>query len=61
MLGQLGRHYARVRDELESRRDELTKVVSKDYVKRMLGGLQHWIDGADSELLAWGVLHFRKR
>jgi sarcosine/dimethylglycine N-methyltransferase len=61
MLGQLRTHYSRVRQELESRREELKKVVSDDYIERMLAGLQHWVDGADRQLLAWGVLHFRKR
>jgi len=61
MLDQLRRHYARVREELGARRAELEKVVSSEYIERMLTGLQHWVDGADSDLLAWGVLHFRKR
>jgi cyclopropane fatty-acyl-phospholipid synthase-like methyltransferase len=60
MLDQLRRHYARVRAELTARRVELADAVSIEYIERMLTGLQHWIDGADSGLLAWGVLHFRK-
>ena len=60
MLDQLRRHYSRVREELESRRGELEKAVSSEYIDRMLTGLQHWVDGADRDLLAWGVLHFRK-
>ena len=53
-------HYARVRAELDARRDELRGRVSDDYVERMLTGLEHWIDGADDGLLAWGILHFSK-
>jgi sarcosine/dimethylglycine N-methyltransferase len=60
MLEQLRNHYSRVRAELESRREELAKAVSNEYIERMLAGLQHWVDGADRGLLAWGVLHFRK-
>ena len=60
MLDQLRRHYFRVRQELQSRRSELAAHVSSGYIDRMLAGLQHWIDGADRELLNWGVLHFRK-
>jgi sarcosine/dimethylglycine N-methyltransferase len=60
MLEQLRRHYARVRQELESRREELLESVSEDYIERMLAGLQHWVDGADRGLLNWGVMHFRK-
>ena len=61
MLDQLRRHYARVREELEARRGELERTVSGDYIERMLTGLQHWVDGADSKLLAWGVMHFARR
>jgi len=60
MVEQLRRHYARVREELTSQRVELGNAVSAEYIERMLTGLQHWIDGADAGLLAWGVLHFRK-
>jgi sarcosine/dimethylglycine N-methyltransferase len=60
MLEQLGLHYAQVHKMLQSRRSELEKKVSGDYIERMLGGLQRWIDGADRGLLNWGVLHFRK-
>jgi len=60
MLEQLRRHYSRVRQELQSRQEELKNTVSADYIERMLAGLQHWIDGAERGLLNWGVLHFRK-
>ena len=60
MLEQLRRHYSRVREELDGRRDELSNAVSSGYTERMLTGLQHWVNGADAGLLNWGVLHFRK-
>ena len=56
---QLGTHYARVRQELLSRREEVTKSSGEAYVERMLTGLQHWVDGAQNGYLAWGILHFR--
>ncbi len=61
MTGELRTHYHRVKAELAARRGELSDKISADYVERMLVGLQHWVDGADRGLLAWGVMHFRKR
>ncbi len=57
---QLRNHYARVRQELLARYDEMTAKSSKEYVDRMLTGLQNWVDAADKGYLAWGILHFRK-
>ncbi|MDA3834503.1 MAG: methyltransferase domain-containing protein [Spirochaetales bacterium] len=57
---QLARHYGRVLQELDSREDELTEVVSRDYIERMKKGLRHWIDGGQNGYLAWGIFHFRK-
>lgn len=56
----LPRHYGRVGDELRRQYDELVKVVSRDYVDRMLQGLQHWVRGGQAGHLCWGILHFRK-
>lgn len=56
----LPRHYGRVREELQSRYDELTKLASKEYVDRMLQGLQNWVDAGNNGYLSWGILHFRK-
>lgn len=55
----LGRHYARVREELLARYEEMTRKASKDYVDRMLAGLGHWVDAEAKGYLAWGILHFR--
>lgn len=57
---QLRNHYARVGSELAARRGELQGKISPDYIDKMLEGLKHWVDGADSGYLAWGVLHFEK-
>lgn len=56
---QLGRHYGRVREELAARRKELE--LPEDFVERMLAGLKLWVEGAASEKLAWGIMHYRKR
>jgi SAM-dependent methyltransferase len=61
MPDQLRNHYARVKVELQARYDEMVKVASKEYVDRMLIGLQNWVDAADKGYLNWGILHFRKK
>lgn len=53
-------HYARVRDELASRRDELGACISPAFVDRMLIGLQHWVDAGERGNISWGILHFQK-
>ena len=60
MPNQLRNHYAAVRKQLQARYDEIVGIVSKDYVDRMLVGLQNWVDAADKGYLNWGILHFRK-
>lgn len=55
----LGRHYARVREELLARYEEMTRKASRDYVDRMLVGLEHWVNAEAKGYLAWGILHFR--
>ncbi len=57
---QLRAHYARVGEELAAQRSALSDKISDEYAERMLKGLQHWVDGADKGLLAWGILHFKK-
>ncbi len=56
----LVRHYGRVREELTSRYDEMTKLSSKAYIDRMIQGLGHWVDAGSKGYLAWGILHFKK-
>jgi sarcosine/dimethylglycine N-methyltransferase len=52
-------HYARVREELQSRRSELEGPVSGEYIDRMLAGLTHWVQAGEAGYLAWGVLRYR--
>lgn len=59
MTDQLRTHYATVRARLQERYDEMIELSSKEYVDRMLVGLQHWVDAADKGYLAWGILVFR--
>ncbi len=56
----LRNHYARVREEVMARYDEMVTVASADYLDRMIAGLEHWVDAADRGYLAWGILEFRK-
>jgi glycine/sarcosine/dimethylglycine N-methyltransferase len=60
LVHNLRTHYDRVREELESRYDELASASSKAYLDRMLVGLKNWVDAADSGYLAWGIQRFRK-
>jgi sarcosine/dimethylglycine N-methyltransferase len=55
----LVKHYSRVRAELEQRYDEMTGVVSQEYVDNMLKGLSHWVEAGNKGYLRWGILHFR--
>lgn len=57
---QLPNHYGRVLKELESREEEINKVVSQEYIDRMKKGLNHWVDGGKKGYLSWGILHFKK-
>lgn len=57
---QLPIHYARVRDELRAKREDLSRHVSPAFVDRMLSGLDHWVSAGERGNLAWGILHFRK-
>jgi sarcosine/dimethylglycine N-methyltransferase len=59
LTGQLRNHYARVRGELEMHYDEAVQRSGQDYVDNMIKGLGHWVNGADSGYLAWGIMDFR--
>ena len=60
MTDQLVNHYARVREELLNRRNELLQHVSASYIERMLAGLEHWVEAGSKGYLAWGILLFQK-
>lgn len=57
---QLVNHYARVKQVLEEREEELKQVCTDDYRERMKAGLDHWVKAGRQNALAWGILHFRK-
>ena len=57
---QLRNHYDLVRQELQSRYDELVTIISKSYMDGMISGLENWVSAADKGYLAWGILHFKK-
>jgi glycine/sarcosine/dimethylglycine N-methyltransferase len=56
----LRQHYARVAEDLRARYEALTERCSREYLDRMLTGLDNWVKAADSGWMAWGILHFRK-
>lgn len=57
---QLRSHYARVGEELRRNYDKLLENISRDYMDRMLIGLDNWVKAADAGHLAWGIQRFRK-
>jgi sarcosine/dimethylglycine N-methyltransferase len=57
---QLRTHYARVGEELRRNYDKLLENISRDYMDRMLVGLDNWVKAADAGHLAWGIQRFRK-
>lgn len=57
---QLINHYTRVRSETAAQRKELEKVVSPEYIDRMIKGLGYWVDGGSNGYLSWGIFIFQK-
>jgi glycine/sarcosine/dimethylglycine N-methyltransferase len=60
LTAHLRNHYARVREELIANYDKLTGSASKEYLDRMITGLENWVKAADAGHLAWGIQRFRK-
>jgi sarcosine/dimethylglycine N-methyltransferase len=56
---QIPTHYHRVLRETEAREEELSRLVSGEYIERMKKGLVHWIEGGRNGYLTWGIFHFR--
>ena len=56
----LKRHYSAVLDQLTQNEEELKGKVSETYIQNMKKGLGHWINGAESGYLSWGIFHFQK-
>ena len=59
LTDQLRMHYWRVGKALEDRYDEAVALSGQVYVDNMIKGLRHWVDGADSDYLAWGIMDYR--
>lgn len=57
----LSLHYGRVLNETKRREEEMSSVVSLEYIENMKKGLQHWVDGGNKCHLSWGIFHFKKR
>lgn len=53
-------HYARVREELITRKAEIVQLASQEYVENMIAGLEKWVAAGDKGYLSWGILHFQK-
>lgn len=60
MTIHLERHYMAVLSSTESMEETLRETVSQEYLDGMKEGLQHWIEGAEKNYLAWGVFLFHK-
>lgn len=58
MTHQLVRHYTRVREELIARRWQLANRLSREYLERMITGLDNWISAGQRKYLYWGIVHF---
>lgn len=51
-------HYARVLEETERDEENLSAVISEDYIRRMKKGLGRWVEGGRRGYLAWGIFRF---
>lgn len=61
MTNQLRTHYFRVREDLIGNYDLLVEQgASKEYLDKMIVGLENWVKAADEGNLAWGIQRFRK-
>lgn len=60
LTAHLRNHYDRVREELVANYDKLAASASKEYLDRMIKGLESWVEAADAGHLAWGIQRFRK-
>lgn len=60
MPDQLVNHYSRVLEEVVNNYDNITDKCGKDYIERMMMGLNHWIDAGKKGYLNWAILLFKK-
>jgi len=59
LTDQLRAHYWRIRGALTENYEQAVALSGEDYVDNMIAGLQHWVEGADQDYLAWAIMHFR--
>jgi len=57
----LPRHYQAVYDEMVRRDEEISQLVSREYIENMKTGLQHWVEGGYKGYLTWGMFHLVKK
>lgn len=60
MSNHLVTHYDRVRQETEKQYDDIVDACGKEYIDRMIQGLNHWVKAGHEGHLNWGILHFKK-
>ncbi|MFQ5481947.1 MAG: SAM-dependent methyltransferase [Nitrospinaceae bacterium] len=60
LSGHLTLHYERVRQETENRYQEVVSRCGKEYVDRMVKGLNHWVSAGRNGHLNWGIMQFQK-
>ncbi len=60
MTHQLRTHYNTVRENLLANYDELRESASREYLDKMIVGLENWVNAADSGYLCWGIQRFQK-
>jgi sarcosine/dimethylglycine N-methyltransferase len=60
---QLKEHYGEVCNTLAGKREELHGKISDEFMKTMIHGLEEWVKTTtvSSDLMAWGVMTFRKK
>jgi len=57
---QLKNHYSAVLRTTHEHEDVLMDKVSDEYLANMKKGLNHWINGAENDYLAWGIFYLQK-
>jgi len=60
MSNHLVTHYDRVRQETEKQYEDIVELCGKEYIDRMIQGLNHWVKAGHEGHLNWGILHFKK-
>ena len=60
MPEKIAKHYSSVLNELESREEELSELVSANYINNMKKGLKNWVKFGSEGHLNWAIMHFKK-